>query len=182
MRNKTIAVVGASYLQLPLVRKAREMGLRVVCFAWADGAVCSELADKFYPVSIVEKEAILEICRKERIDGICTIASDVAAPTVAFVAESLGLVGNRFEAAVRANDKYQMRSTFGKAGIPSPRFASVASGESVDFRDWHFPLIVKPCDRSGSLGVQKVNNITELLQGITRAQSYSFKKKAIVEE
>ena len=88
---KTIAIIGASYLQLPLVQKAKEMGLRVICFAWADGAVCSEIADKFYPISIVEKETILKICREEKIDGICTIASDVAAPTVAYVAESMGL-------------------------------------------------------------------------------------------
>lgn len=179
---KTIAIIGASYLQLPLARKAKKMGLRVICFAWADGAVCSEIADKFYPVSIVEHEAILEICREEMIDGICTIASDVAAPTVAYVAESMGLVGNKYEAAVRANDKYQMRSAFEKAGIPCPRFASVTSGESVDFSDWCFPLIVKPCDRSGSLGVRKVNDMTELLQGIFYAQVVSFKKEAIVEE
>lgn len=182
MRQKNIAIIGASYLQLPLVRKAREMNLRSICFAWDKGAVCKNEVDVFHPISITEKEAILSVCKEEKIDGICTIASDVAAPTVAFVADALGLVGNEYEAAVRANDKYQMRSAFKKAGIPCPRFASVASGDSVDFRDWHFPLIVKPCDRSGSLGVQKVNDMTELLQGISRARSYSFKKKAIVEE
>ena len=31
---KTIAIIGASYLQLPIVLKAKEMGLRVICFMW----------------------------------------------------------------------------------------------------------------------------------------------------
>lgn len=53
MQIKVLAVIGASYLQLPLVEKAKEMGLEVHCFAWAEGAVCKELADYFYPISIV---------------------------------------------------------------------------------------------------------------------------------
>ena len=36
---KKIAVIGASYLQEPLVRKAKEMGIYTLCFAWRDGAV-----------------------------------------------------------------------------------------------------------------------------------------------
>ena len=40
MKGKKLAIIGASYLQLPLVRKAKEMGIETFCFAWADGAVC----------------------------------------------------------------------------------------------------------------------------------------------
>ena len=57
---KTLAVIGASYLQRPLVERAKAMGLRVICFAWADGAVCADLVDKYYPISIVEKDEILK--------------------------------------------------------------------------------------------------------------------------
>ena len=67
MIQETLAVIGASYLQRPLVLKAKEMGLRVICFAWADGAVCAEIANVFYPVSMVEKDKVLEICRIEKI-------------------------------------------------------------------------------------------------------------------
>ena len=76
-RVKTIAIIGASYLQRPLVERAKEMGLRTICFAWEEGAVCKDLCDVFYPISITEKEQILRICRDEHIDGICTIGSDV---------------------------------------------------------------------------------------------------------
>lgn len=179
---KTLAVIGASYLQLPLVEKAKEMGLRVICFAWTDGAVCAEIADKFYPISIVEKDDILEICRQEKIAGICTIASDVAAPTVAYVAEKLHLNGNRYEAAQRANNKFLMRDAFSKAGITGPRYIRVCEIEETDFSDWHFPLIVKPCDRSGSLGVMKVTTLKDLQSSLEKALFLSFKHEAIVEE
>ncbi len=179
---KTLAVIGASYLQCPLVEKAKEMGFRVICFAWADGAVCAELADAFYPISIVEKDRILEICREEKIDGICTIASDVAAPTVAYIADKLHLNGNRYEVALKANDKFLMRESFSKAGITCPRYSRVCRDKTNDFSDWRFPLIVKPCDRSGSLGVMKVDCLEELQSSLEAALSFSFKHEAIVEE
>lgn len=179
---KTLAVIGASYLQRPLVEKAKAMGLKVICFAWADGAVCAEIADRFYPLSIIEKDEILSICKEEDIDGICTIASDTASPTVAYVAEKLGLPGNSFEASIKANDKFLMREAFSKAGINCPRYLKIDNAEDALSIDWSFPVIVKPCDRSGSLGVTKAKNIDQLLEGARNAIELSFKHKAIVED
>ncbi len=168
---KKIAIVGAGYLQLPLVRKAREMGLQSLCFAWEDGAVCREECDRFFPVSITEKEEILCICREEKVDGVCTIASDVAAPTVAYVAEQMGLPGNSYEAAVRAHDKYLMREMLVAAGVDCPK----TDGASL-------PVIVKPTDRSGSLGVQKVEREEDLAAAIALAKRLSIAGEVIVEE
>lgn len=179
---KKLAVIGASYLQEPLVKKAKDMGLYTICFAWADGAVCAEICDKFYDISIIEKELILEICKKEQIDGIATIASDVAAPTVAYIANRMGLVGNDYEAALRANNKYLMRNALMKAGIPCPQYKMVTSVQELEGTGWSYPLIVKPSDRSGSLGVSKVLSESELKQAVNIALSVSFKKQAMVEE
>ena len=180
--RRKLAIVGASYLQQPLVEKAKEMGLYTICFAWAEGAVCADVADKFYPISIVEKDEILAICKNEQIDGICTIASDVAAPTVAYIAEKMGLVGNSYESACKANNKYEMRNVFMSAGIPCPRFKLVQFQEVIEPVDFTFPLIVKPVDRSGSLGVARVVSKSELDDAVAKALECSFCKQAIVEE
>lgn len=177
-----LAIIGASYLQLPLVRKAREMGLYTLCFAWADGAVCKDEADEFYPISIVEKEQILSICLDKQIDGICTIASDVAAPTVAYVAEKMGLVGNSYEIAMRADNKYLMRQAFSSYGIPCPAYQKIATFEQLDSRGLQLPIIVKPTDRSGSLGVAKVEWLEDLRTAVETAMNCSFKHEVIVEE
>lgn len=178
---KKIAIIGASYLQLPLVKKAKEMGLNTICFAWEDGAVCKDVADKFYPISIIEKDKILSVCLEEKIDGICTIASDVAAPTVAFVAENMGLMGNSYEVAVRANNKFKMRNAFSKAGVPCPFYKIVTSENDLMF-EGSYPLIVKPTDRSGSLGVTKVDKPEDLVLAVRNALSCSFRHEAILEE
>ena len=179
---KKLAIIGASYLQEPLVRKAKEMGLYTLCFAWRDGAVCADIADEFHDISIIEKDAILEICQNAKIDGICTIASDVAAPTVSYIAEKMGLAANPYEAAVRANNKYLMRNAFMEAGVPCPLYKMVTSVEETNTIDWTYPLIVKPSDRSGSLGVTKVLSPEELAPAVEKAISVSFKKQAMVEE
>lgn len=188
MNKKKIAIIGAGYLQEPLVKKAKELGLYSICFAWREGATCAEICDKFYPVSIVEKDEILQICIDEKIDGICTIASDVAAPTVAYVANKMGLVGNDYNAAVRANNKFLMRNAFISAGVPCPQYNMVDEDYINDPQCMKeldvlsLPLIVKPTDRSGSLGVTKITSKEELIPAIKLALDKSFKKEAMVEE
>lgn len=181
-----LAIIGASYLQFPLAQRAKELGIITICFAWAEGAVCKDVCDKFYPISIVEKEQILAICQQEQIDGICTIASDTAAPTVAYVAEQMGLFGNSYECALRANNKYLMRQAFCKAGVPCPQYWYVNEEnfkhQPLNITHLTFPLIVKPSDRSGSLGVTKVEKKEDLLPAINVAQGYSFKHEAMVEQ
>lgn len=185
---KKIAIIGASYLQEPLVLKARELGLYTICFAWREGATCAELCDKFYPISIVDMEQILEVCKEEQIDGICTIASDLAAPTVAYVANKMNLIGNEFEAAVRANNKYQMRNAFVEADVLCPKYIMVtrSSLDSVqveeELHSFRYPVIVKPSDRSGSLGVTKISSPIDLRNAIELAIDKSFAHEAMVEE
>lgn len=179
---KTLAIIGAGYLQRPLVDRAKEMGLRTLCFAWAEGAVCKDLCDVFYPVSVTEKEEILQICRKEKIDGICTIGSDISAPTVAYVAGQLGLTGNNYEAAVRANNKYLMREALVKAGVDCPAFCREQKDLSFDIPHMPLPLIVKPSDRSGSLGVQKIERWEDLQAAVERAEQLSIAGEAMIEE
>ena len=183
MGKRKLAVIGASYLQLPLVEKAQSMGLEVHCFAWREGAVCADVADYFYPISTRDEDAILEKCQEIGIDGICTIASDVATLTVDYVADKMGLPGNPENYAQVCTNKYLMRQCFFANGVPSPRFVEVAQEKDMGKCDeFSYPLIVKPTDRSGSRGVEKVYDKEQLQQAITRAWNESFCHQSIVEE
>ena len=180
--RKKLAIIGASYLQLPLVRKAKEMGVESICFAWEEGAVCKDVCDQFYPVSTVDKEEILRICREIGIDGITTIASDVAVLTVNYVAEKMGLVGNPDAYSETATNKYLMRQCFMEHDVPSPKFCLTAGEVPQQVESFRYPVIVKPTDRSGSRGVEKVERQGELKAAIERACKESFQKKAVIEE
>lgn len=179
---KKLAIIGASYLQEPLIRKAKEMGIETHVFAWQVGDVGEKIADYFYPISIVEKEDILHKCQEIKVDGICTIASDLAAVTVCYVAEKMNLAGNSIEAGLVSTNKHEMRECFESNGVPSPRSILVEKVDDLKDEKLEYPLIVKPLDRSGSRGITKVNCFDELGPAVERAKDQGFEKKALVEE
>ena len=179
---KKLAIIGASYLQLPLVLKAKEMGIETICFAWEDGAVCKEVADHFYPIDVKQKEQILKVCQKIGIDGITTIAADLPVSTINYVANQMGIISNPYEYSGITTNKYLMRQCFMDNNVPSPKFTLVDDDDHYQITGFKFPLIVKPTDRSGSRGVEKVLDPVQLEEAIERARKESFEHKAIIEE
>lgn len=178
---KKLAIIGASYLQEPLIKKAKMMGIETHVFAWAANDVGEKIADYFYPISIVEKDAILEKCKEIGINGICSIASDLAVVTVNYVAEKMGLIGNGVENTALSTNKHNMRKAFEKNGDPSPRSILIHSDEDV-VNELVYPVIVKPLDRSGSRGVFKIYQKSELGHAIEAAEEQGFIKDALIEE
>lgn len=183
MTKSKIAIIGASELQLPLVLKAKEKGYETHVFAWEEGAIAKDEADYFYPISIVEKEQILEICKNIHIDGIASIASDLAVLTVNYVARHLNLRCNPEITDTISTNKFLMRQAFEKNHVPIPHFCIVDDDFTLDMiKGYHYPLIVKATDRSGSRGVSKVYNQEQLMEGIEYAKEVSFEKRALIEE
>lgn len=176
-----IAIIGASYLQLPLVEKAKIMGLETHCFAWETNAVCKHIADFFYPISITEKEKILSVCQQLKIDGILTIASDLAVETVNYIAEKMDLIANPYQYTSLVTNKVAMRSELLKNNISSPCYITEKQ-EDYNLFKIPFPVIVKPTDRSGSLAVEKVENYENLIKAIQKAKEVSFSKEVIIEQ
>ena len=177
-----LAIIGASYLQEPLIQKAKSMGLQTHVFAWAANDVGEKSADYFYPISIIEKDAILAKCREIGIDGICTIASDLAVITVNYVADKLGLVGNSLNSAYMSTNKHAMRECFYANNDPAPKSYPVCSINDLRDKDLSYPVIIKPVDRSGSRGITKLEAGQGLANAIEFAKEQSFANQALVEE
>ena len=179
---KKLGIIGASYLQLPLIEKAKNMGLETHVFAWQCGDVGEAAADYFYPISIVEKDEILSKCREIGINGICSIASDLAAITVNYVASKMELIGNSPECVAVSTNKHNMRMCFERNGDPSPKSIQVSSVKDLESVKLEYPVIVKPVDRSGSRGITKLDSEQGLAEAIERAKAQGFQKVALVEE
>jgi biotin carboxylase len=180
--KKKLTILGASYLQAPIIKKAKELGVETHVFAWEKGAVAKDIADYFYPISILDKEEILKVCQKIKPDGITSIGSDIAMPTVNYIASELSLIGNSLASTVKATDKYEMRKAFQDANIPCPRFSLYTTPNFNNSENFDFPIIVKPTDRSGSRGVTKVYSINETNIAINKALDNSINGRVIVEE
>ncbi|MEZ8445398.1 acetyl-CoA carboxylase biotin carboxylase subunit family protein [Vibrio splendidus] len=180
--NKKIAIIGANEFQLDLILKAKSKGYETHVFAWETGDVGEFEADYFYPISITDKEAILEKCRVIGIDGVVSIASDLAIITVNFIANRLNLVGNSPRCSELTTNKYLMRQALFNANLPVPLFQLVSSTEEVDNRKLSIPSIVKPIDRSGSRGITLINSLDELDYAIKKSQECSFVNDILIEE
>ena len=180
---KKVVIIGANEFQNPLILKAKELGMETHVFAWKDGAVGEKNADYFYPISIVEKDKILEKCREIKPDAVCSIGSDLASITVNYIAGKLGLPCNSMECSEISTNKYKMRKAFKENNIPVPGFERVKSINEIDKIEYmKYPLIVKPTDRSGSRAITKIEDEKDLKEAIERAVENSFEKEAIIEE
>lgn len=181
---KKIVIIGAGEFQNPLILKAKEMGYETHVFAWKSGDIGEETADYFYPVSIVEKEEILEKSREIGPSAVVSIGSDLATLTVNHVARGLGLTCNAPNNDFYSTNKFLMRKAFKDGGVKVPAFVCSDGTEDMDelAKQFQFPVIVKPTDRSGSRGVTKVVDKAGLKEAIDQSIGESFEKKAIVEE
>lgn len=177
---KKVVIIGANEFQNKLILKAKEMGYETHVFAWKSGDIGERTADYFYPISIIDKELILEKCKEIKPDAVVSIASDLAVITVNYVANELGLNCNNPEYSLICTNKFEMRKALKKSGIKVPNFQKVVEVENVKVDS--FPVIVKPTDRSGSRAIALVKNEKELKKALKNAISNSFEKSAIVEE
>ena len=55
-----LAVIGANAPSIPFYKQAKALGYSIIGIAWAEGAVCKQYCDKFYPISFKEKDEVLK--------------------------------------------------------------------------------------------------------------------------
>jgi biotin carboxylase len=179
---KKLAILGASYMQLPLIEEAMKLGIETHVFAWEEGAVGKDICDHFYPISITEKEQILEKCEAVQIHGITSIGSDLAMTAVNYVANKMNLTGNSMDCTIVTTNKFAMRQRLSEHNLPCPRFKKFISYHHGIAEDFRVPFIIKPTDRSGSRGVTKINAREQIQEALGRALTESLAGEAIIEE
>ncbi len=180
--KERIAVIGANEPLIPFYRQAKALGYEIIGIAIEKGAVCKKYCDRFHPVSFADKDAVVEVCRKEKVDGIISFSLESALPTVVYVAQKLGLVSNSEACIKLTQSKYAQRQALEKAGIPVPKYYLVDNKDDLNKVQCRFPVIVKPVDSGGSQGICKVDKQEDLLEAYNYAVSYSRTSKTIIEE
>ena len=179
-------MLGGSAQQVIAIKSAKRLGLYTILCDYLPDNPGQHYADRFYQISTTDKDAVLEIAKKEKIDGILAYASDPAAPTAAYVAEKLGLPGNPYEAVDILCNKDKYRDFLSKHGFCTPKAKGYNTIDSA-FNDlkagiFKFPVLVKPVDSSGSKGVGRINNTEDIGDKLVYAMSFSRAKRLIIEE
>lgn len=186
---KKLMILGAMETHISLIKRAKELGFYTITVDYIPENPGHKIADEAHFDSTTDKEAVLKLAKKLKIDGIMTFCSDPAAPTVAYVQEKLGLKGNSYKTVKTMSEKDLFRSFLkeNKMNVPhSCGFENFLSAKS-HLKDFVFPIIIKPVDSSGSKGctvIQKHNEHDEnkLKKAVDACLDISRCKRFVIEE
>ena len=153
---KKMMILGAGALQVPAIKKAKEMGYEIILVDYDPDAVGFELADVKLVVSTLDQEEVLKQARIYKPDVVITSTSDGPVRTAAYVNEQLGKQPDlSYEDSLCATIKSYMRERLKECHIPIPQYFVVKNGK--EFQDavqaLNGDMIVKPADNAGSRGV-----------------------------
>lgn len=181
---KKIMMLGGNYFQVTATKAAKELGYHVISVDYLPDNPAHQYADEYHNVSTTDREAVLELAQKLKIDGIVSYASDVSAPTAAYVAEKMGLPTNPLHSVEILTHKDLMRKFMEENGFAIPKGAGFENYEDAFefFKSIKKPAMVKPVDASGSKGVCKIFEEVEFPVAWEEAKKYSRCGKIIVEE
>lgn len=159
---KTLAIIGGGWVASYYGKNAKEMGVRTIAFSLKSGVADIDAFDKLYEIDILNFEKLLEICRKEEIDGVVPTTELTIAPA-AYIAKEMKLIGIPYDAAVKITNKYRNRNAVKEIKeLKNPQYAEINSFEELEELNFNFPIILKPTSKGGKRGVIVVNNKDEL--------------------
>jgi len=184
MVMKKILLLGGSAQQVIAIETAKRLGYYTILCDYLIDNPGQYYADKFYLISTTDKEAIFKVALDESIDGVIAYASDPAAPTAAYVAEKMNLPTSPYKSVETLCNKDKFREFLYQNGFHAPQSGGYdnAVEANADIGRFHFPIIIKPVDSSGSKGATVLHSLDELEAALNYAFSFSRSHRIIVEE
>lgn len=186
--NKGILIIGGGELQIPGLRRAKELGFTTYLLDGSEKCVAKEHADFFYHVDINDLEGAAEVAKKLKSEGkiiaVYTQGHDVAY-TVAYAAKAAGLPGIEVESALNCKSKIRMRRLLSKEGVENVRFATAKNLDEAReaVKKVGFPCYVKPVDSWACKGVTKITEEDEIEPTFNEALKFcNFTKEVLIEE
>ncbi len=161
MNKKRLLVLAAGILQVPVIKRAREMGVYVIAADGDPNACGLKYADKPIVANITSEEDMLRVAREEKIDGVIHPCSEVSMNVMGRINDELHLSGISKEQAVLATNKHLMREAFEAYGAPSPKsrcFTDLEVAWGAFCTDFTGACILKPSRNSGSRGIAKISS------------------------
>ncbi len=181
---KKILIIGAGFLQDFVIMKAKSMGYITLAVDADPNAVGFKHADKYEVINIVDEKACLEYALRENIDGVLTAATDYGVLTASYIAEKMNLPGLKYDVAKKIKNKYQIRKCLyeNKVDDTEQAYEVDANTDIADLKTrLNYPVMVKPCDGSGSRGASRVDNAEQLADACKYAIDSSITNRAEIE-
>jgi len=182
--KKRILFLGAGFLQSFVIKRAKSLGYYVYAIDKKEDSVGFEYADEFKTIDIVDQEACLKYAKEIQVNGVVTVATDYGVLSAAYISEKLNLPSIDYDIAYLIKNKYEVRKRLNQCHTNNKKacflIRSVEEIQQYSNRIT-YPVIVKPCDGSGSRGITKVDCFANLQKACEQALDSSMTGKAYIE-
>ncbi len=181
---KKVLIIGAGFLQAFVIRKAKSMGYETLAVDADPSAIGFQYADRYEVINIVDEKACLAYAQRENVDGVLTAATDYGVMTAAYIAQQMQLPGLDYDTAKLIKNKYMVRRRLYECQVDDTKQVFTVD-EKTDLAalcsKLSFPVMVKPCDGSGSRGANRVDRPEQLPEACSLAMRSSLTRCAEVE-
>lgn len=182
VNGKKLLVLGAGANEISLVARARELGIYVIvtdnCLNHKISS-SKDLANEYWDISWSDIDALYKKSIETGINGVIAGYSEIRVENCIKLCKKLNLPCYINEEQLEiTRDKIKFKEQCVKSGVPVIK--EYDGPENVTSAD--FPVIVKPTDRAGSIGISIANNRKELVKAYEYAMNCSLKKRVIIEK
>lgn len=184
LKGKTLLLMGGGAYARDIERYKKEKGFRIVALGRDADTPIARISDAFYHVDTQNVDRVVEVVKKENVEGIFVGSSEVNIDPAITVSEKTGcrFYANR-EQWDLISSKAQFKELARKFGVPVPKDYHVTEEFlKEDLEKIQYPVIVKPEDGSGARGINACYNEEELKKNYIEALKWSRSKKIVVEE
>lgn len=184
LTSNVILIIGASWEQVPLIRKAKELGCKVVATSPTQEAEGFSLADYTEVADPRNLKHILEIANKYSANSVTADSCDYSNYAAMFLRNAKGWRNYGMDAAQVTTNKHWMRVLCQKNQILQPQYVACRTFFEIceACEAIGFPLIIKPADNRGSFGVNRVDNFKDLEVAYLDAVMNAYSREILLEE
>lgn len=181
---KKLLLLGGSRYLIPVIKTAHELGIYVITCDYLPDNEGHKYADEYHNVSIIDREAVLNLAKELKIDGILSFATDPGVIVAAYVADKLNLPFPPYESVriLQNKDLFRKFLRDNHFNVPYAEGFQEKDHYANFIEKFHFPVIVKPVDSAGSKGVTRIDEKDNLENAIRYALNYSHSRRYIIEE
>ena len=183
LEGKKLLILGGNPETSALVKVANSMGVKTIVTSGRKTDDAKKYAWKSFDVDGMDVTGLIALALDEQVDGVLVGVADILVPSYCKVCDALGFP---CYASQRSVDVFSFKDVF-KATCEShgihgiPEYYLDADMNPQDLAKIKYPVMVKPVDNGGGVGMTVVYKESKLKAAVDKALAASHSKRFIVE-
>ena len=180
-----LLMLGTSKGSCEMIEYAKSQGIYTIVtdYLSPEESVAKKISDEYWMISTGDIDALVEKCKEEKVDGVCSGISTFCIPAAVTLCERLGLQAYcTHDAWHYTMNKGDFKKLCRECNVPVAHDYFVSNPPTESELDAiKFPVVVKAVDQSANRGMSYCYKRDEILPAIKYAHSFSKNSNVIIE-